>query len=411
MERKGPGTVVLFDLKTDGHHIYYASYLARFLGETGYRVIFVTVRDKGESRFLPGCDVRYTGGNYDDTASGNFVVKYFRVARSHVQAALSLWRCLHLAADEQADVVQLLYLNGIELALYLWQMWRRRRLWRLFGIVVKPVYSGGLGEKAGALARFYNRLTSNAVRRMLEKGTLDAIFVHTDGIREAFIRRLGWQGRYSERIIVTPDPVNLPDTGWTREEARKRLGLPPGVPVLLFFGILLKNKGVDVLLEAMRGIEKDFRLVIAGRPEYFTIADIETLRLKLNDPSRVITRLEHIPDEEMPVYFLAADAVVLPYRGYSQGTSGVLQLAAAAGRPVVATDAGEIGETVRRHSLGIVVAPDSPEALRAGIEDFLSRPEAIAERVAPHALEYAGRSGWKEFAATIEAAYRAGRLE
>ncbi len=130
---------------------------------------------------------------------------------------------------------------------------------------------------------------------------------------------------------------------------------------------------------------------------------------KLDDPSRVITRLEHIPDAEMPAYFLAADAVVLPYRGYSQGTSGVLQLAAAAGKPVIATDAGEVGETVRRHSLGIVVAPDSPEALRAGIEEFLSRPGAIAAEVAPHAFEYAGRSGWKEFAATIEAVYRAGR--
>ena len=42
MQPERPLTVVLFDLKTGGHHIYYASYLARYLGASGYRGLFKT---------------------------------------------------------------------------------------------------------------------------------------------------------------------------------------------------------------------------------------------------------------------------------------------------------------------------------------------------------------------------------
>jgi glycosyltransferase involved in cell wall biosynthesis len=404
-------SAVLFDLKTSGHHIYYASYLIRHLCPSGYQVIYVTPKETGDIKLLPqdqsNLAIRYTGGSYDDTGGRNIATKYFHIARSHLQAARSLWECFRLAKERNADVVQLLCLNGLELSLYLWQLLRRRSPWRLFGILIKPVYAGIPGEKAGPLARLYRYLTAEAVRRMLEKETLNGIFVHTTGIRDSLIQRFGWRDRYQRRIIVTPDPVDLPDEGCTKDEAKERLGLPPGVPVMLFFGILLKNKGIDILMEAVTNMKQEFRLIIAGKPEYFTAEDIENLRGRLDDPARVITRLEHIPDGEMTAYFRAADAVVLPYRGFSRGTSGVLQLAAAAGKPVIATDAGEIGEIVRRHGLGIVVAPDSPESLRAGIEEFLDRSETIAAEVAPRALEYAGRNNWKEFAAIIEAAYRA----
>jgi glycosyltransferase involved in cell wall biosynthesis len=401
--------VVLFDLKTAGHHMYYASHLVRQLGAGGYRVTFVTPNETREIKQLPhgqpNLTIAYTGVNYDDTATGSIITKYFRVARSHLQAARSLWKCFRLAREQHACIVQLLYLNGLELPLYLWQLWRHRSPWRLFGIVVKPVYAGPAG-RIGALAQLYRYLTTKAVKRMLEKGTLEGIFVHTDAIRDALIRRFGWRDRYAERIIVTPDPVDLPGERVTKDEARKRLGLPTGVPVLLFFGIMLKNKGIDILMEAVGQVKQDLRLVIAGRPEFYTANDIEEYRSAFKDPARVITRLEHIPDDEMSLYFYATDAVILPYRGSTEGTSGVLQLAAAAGKPVIVTDTGELGNIVRRDSLGIVVAPDSSQALRAGIEEFLDRLQAISGEVASHALEYAERSGWKKFAGTIEAAYR-----
>jgi glycosyltransferase involved in cell wall biosynthesis len=404
--------VVLFDLKTAGHHIYYASYLIRHLGARGYRVTFVTPKETREIKLLPrdqpDLTIVYTGIDYDDTAAGNIAARCFRVARSNLQAARSLRKCFRLASEQHADVVQILCLNGLELLLYLWQIWRRRSPWRLFAILVKPFYLS-LGKGAGLPARLYYHLTTDAVKRMLVKGTLDGMFVHTEAIRQTLIRRFNWREDYSDRVIVTPDPVDLPGESVTGDEARERLGLPAGVPVLLFFGIMLNNKGIDILMEAVGQVKHDFRLVIAGRPEFYTAKDIEGYRRALVDPTKVITRLEHVPDDEMSLYFYAADAVVLPYTGNTWGTSGVLQLAAAAGKPVIVTDVGELGDTVRRHSLGMVVAPDSPEALRAGIEEFLERPRAIAGEVAPHALEYARKNDWKKFAAAIEAAYRTER--
>ena len=60
-----------------------------------------------------------------------------------------------------------------------------------------------------------------------------------------------------------------------------------------------------------------------------------------------------------------AAVVVLPYRQIE--SSGVLATALGYGRPVVVTDVGSLGDTVRELDAGVVVPPEDPERARGGV--------------------------------------------
>ena len=119
----------------------------------------------------------------------------------------------------------------------------------------------------------------------------------------------------------------------------------------------------------------------------------------------MILRLKYIPDEDIATYFSAVDAVVLPYRRTFKGTSGILQRAAAAGKPVIVSDVGEVGPIVRENNFGIVVDPESSESLAGGIKQFLAQPLKWREQVKFRAIQYAKTNHWRKMASGVRRAY------
>ena len=122
------------------------------------------------------------------------------------------------------------------------------------------------------------------------------------------------------RISVIPFGINstVPDTALSREQARARLGLPVSAKVVLFFGNIAPYKGVEYLVGAFARVMAtipDCILVIAGRPKgsesYW--AEIEQRIVAEGMDSRIIRRIEYVPDEDTEVYFKAADVLALPY--------------------------------------------------------------------------------------------------
>jgi glycosyltransferase involved in cell wall biosynthesis len=75
--------------------------------------------------------------------------------------------------------------------------------------------------------------------------------------------------------------------------------------------------------------------------------------------------------------FTEADAVVLPYAEASQ--SGVLNLAAAFGLPVIATDVGELRATVEGQRMGLAVPAGDAEALAGAIRRLATDPALRAD--------------------------------
>ena len=187
-------------------------------------------------------------------------------------------------------------------------------------------------------------------------------------------------GRPPLALEVAPHPVYdvfERDPGLDRAGARARLGLTRPRQ-LLFFGYVRAYKGLDVLIEAMPAIlaRVDCELTIAG--ECYEDPAIYTDRIEalgIGDRVRFLNR--YIANEEVPVFFEAADLCVLPYKQATQ--SGIVQVAYGLETPVVVTRVGGIPEVVDEGRTGLLVEPDSPEAVaeavaryfEAGLEEAL----------------------------------------
>ena len=168
-----------------------------------------------------------------------------------------------------------------------------------------------------------------------------------------------------------------------KHDSRKRLGLPAAedAQIILFFGLIRAYKGLDVLLEALPKIQeegKPVHLVIAGEA-YEDWAKYERI-IKEHDVQDIVHVHNHfIANEDVPVFFGAADAVCLPYRSASQ--SGVTAIAIQYGIPVVASAVGGLVEYFKGNSLGRVCPPNDPSALSKAILSQLRAPSLQPEEV------------------------------
>jgi glycosyltransferase involved in cell wall biosynthesis len=124
-------------------------------------------------------------------------------------------------------------------------------------------------------------------------------------------------------------------------DARRRLGLDHSGRTLLLLGQLRPYKNVNGLIRSFRTVASaDDRLIIAGRPISEELA--RTIRETAHDDSRLLLRLEHIPDTDVPNLVRASDLLVLPY--HAAGNSGAALLALSLDRPVLAPAKGSFPE-------------------------------------------------------------------
>jgi glycosyltransferase involved in cell wall biosynthesis len=158
-----------------------------------------------------------------------------------------------------------------------------------------------------------------------------------------------------------------------------------GPPRLLCFGRLLPYKGLDLLAAALSGLDGRFDVRIAGLgPESSALAALRT-------HSNVSVENRWVPETEIGDLLAWSDAVILPYREASQ--SGVAAAALAAGRPVIATRVGGLGEQLAAAPNVYLCDPDEA-SLRAAIGAWLQAPPDLdcgTER-----CQSLARDAWRE---------------
>ncbi|WP_304619194.1 glycosyltransferase family 4 protein [Paracoccus sediminilitoris] len=213
--------------------------------------------------------------------------------------------------------------------------------------------------------------------RLMARQSGDLV-VHGAGLRAAAARRFD---KPPSRVHVLPHPAI---TRYAEAACDMRPTPPaPGLRVLLF-GRMFAYKGVDDLLraESLLGDRiPGLQLVLAGRGD-----DPNDLSALMGDPGRYRIHHGFIADDHASRLFLDCDVVVLPYAEASQ--SGVLMIAATFGKPVIVTDVGELGSTVRAAGAGLVVPPRDPAAL-ADAMALLHDDSALRDRLGKGAAAWA----------------------
>lgn len=225
------------------------------------------------------------------------------------------------------------------------------------------------GARRDSKDTILNRLTLQIQYRLA-----DRIFVHTEKMKSELIEEFGER---ETRVTVIPFGINnaVPRTSLTSAEARCRLGIQEGERTILFFGNIAPYKGLEYLVSSFRQVQKgqeDYRLIIAGRPK-----DCESywkpLEKSLQEGiglGRVLLRADFIPDDEIEMYFKAADVLVLPYKHIYQ--SGVLFLGYSFGLPVLAADVGSLKSDIIEGKTGFVFKPEDSDDLSRVIERYFS---------------------------------------
>jgi glycosyltransferase involved in cell wall biosynthesis len=222
------------------------------------------------------------------------------------------------------------------------------------------------------------------LRRALRR--VDVFFAHGPATR-ATIGRLGFP---AARTLPGRSPIELPDA-----PRRHRRGHGAETPTILFAGRLHKEKGPDLLIEALPLLQKRARCVLLG------VGAAEA------DLRRRVAALGLAQAVEMPgwqrrvgEWMAQADLLVVPSRYESWSQAAVTAMAH--GLPVVATNVEGLPLTLAG-GRGVLVPPEDPVAIAAAIDSVLSGgrcPDLAGAR------RYAERFSAERVAAHYAAAYR-----
>jgi len=156
---------------------------------------------------------------------------------------------------------------------------------------------------------------------------------------------------------------------WTKEAARQELALNLEDRLLLFFGFVRPYKGLHHLLAAMPAILEQIEITLLVVGEFWRgRAETESRIAQLGLGGQVKLIDQYVPNEEIELFFSAADLVVLPYE--SATGSGILQIAMGLERPAVVTNVGGLAEIVVHGETGLVVPPGDSTALAEAIVHY-----------------------------------------
>jgi glycosyltransferase involved in cell wall biosynthesis len=262
-------------------------------------------------------------------------------------------------------------------------------------------------ERTSQMTRFWRRLISHFVGTAgidYSYGTIlrdsDCIIVlsgdHVNSLseRSADVR--------NKAVLIPPPPImRISSDENARVRGRELLGVGPDEFVIVHFGYINPEKGIETLFEALRLLSErhdKLRLVIVGgrndvvlrvfnRPNY--IEELHDLAEQLGITDKVIwTGYYPTESDQGSLYLRGSDLCVLPFNAGVYLNNSSFAAVAAHGLPIIATK-GEFIESpfLNRRNL-LLCAPKEPESLAAAIESLLNDPQ-LRRKLSDGALEMA----------------------
>lgn len=217
--------------------------------------------------------------------------------------------------------------------------------------------------------------TGNAHRTLYRElySGMDALICHSGHVRSRLV----------DEFAIAPDKISVIPHGpfffdirvENAAEALRELGVPPGKRMVLWQGIILPYKGVDLLLNAWQKIEQqttDLCLVVLGTGDPGLIASLEGQARQLG-----LQNVRFLPrfcsSEELVAAYRAAEMVVYPYRAIT--TSGALATGLSLGRAIVASRLPVFEELLRDRENGLLADPNDAADLAEAILTLDRDPE------------------------------------
>ena len=210
-----------------------------------------------------------------------------------------------------------------------------------------------------------------------------------------------------EKTAILPFGVDLSKFHPGEEpELRATLGIPEGIPVLLFVGGLDEAhyfKGLSVLLEALDNVRGKWHAMIVGEGALRASFEATVAGKQYADRMHFVGGVD---DAELPRYYRASAIHAFPSTERNEAFGLVALEAAASGIPTIASDLPGVRSVVLHEETGLLVPPRDVFALRDALELLLVHVE-MRERLGLAArkraeLEFA----WEPIMMKLENMYR-----
>ena len=351
--------------RSTGHQTWFASKLVKALIDAGFNPTLITFDGMNDE-----ADLEFRNNGYDVRRILPLAPRWVRWAfgkltgiapGSMAKPSAVRWRFQIYLYNQLATVISTIYsvrsvCSGQAAVLHLlcppsWPtLWCFQAARRAGTTAVITTFGAPCVYRGGA-----------ALRRRLCKSKAATILVQTEALASDWSRDVGSS---SVRTIPMPsgDSVRPKDP----QECRRLLGLPLDKPIVAVIGCMAPQKGYIELYHALRGAEKNFRILLIGDTPSWISPDPETVAEQCGWLDHTIYQNRFVTEAMWPLLLGAVNVVALLYRE-PNASSGILSLCQQYGVPVLATRFGELGAKVRSENLGLTADPNDPEEVTAAL--------------------------------------------
>lgn len=212
----------------------------------------------------------------------------------------------------------------------------------------------------------------------------------------------------SKRVVI-PGGVDTEKfaPAFGKAAARTELGLPSNRPILLTVRRLYARMGLANLVQAMRRVVQerpDTLLLIGGKGP---LQPHLQMLIEQSDLAASVRLLGFIPDEQLPLYYQAADLFVLPSVEL-EGFGLVTLEALACGTPVLGTALGGTVEILQGLDPALLLASPAPSDIADGILRHLAHPAPSSEQCRQYVLDH---YSWERMVDALEALFQRSALK
>lgn len=382
--------VLLVDAYITGHHLSYALKIIDYLVKTNSEVYFLTTEkpiNKNDNYWDES--ILFQLENIKTKAK---LIKVELDSSRKYSTIIIYKEIFKMIRENRFDIIHLLYLDSeiIPLLLSINYFKNIKNNSKIIGTIHwSSNIIGYKGIKRWLKVKLFNYICK----------FFDLFFVHGENCKNDILVNTKLK---SNKIKVIPygteKPINI-----DKIKSREKLNINISDKVILFFGGLRKDKGIDILLESLKYIKTNITLIVAGKANGFE----DIFEGARNDNVKIIKHLRYINDEEIPFYFSASDVLILPYKKIVSGQSGPLTIATTYGLPTIGTDVGEIGITIKKYNIGIVTEPESPIKLAEAIDRFFKIDEKELNKIKENLKNYVLNNSWDVMCDKLYENYRA----
>jgi glycosyltransferase involved in cell wall biosynthesis len=208
-----------------------------------------------------------------------------------------------------------------------------------------------------------NNLPKKLIHDLIGKGMLKRSFMHVTSERE----RAAMEAFGPKKIFAIPNFIALPG------DVPPRIDEQNGILKLLFFSRIEKKKGLEILFDALAGINIPYHLTIAGDGEAGYKDELRSLAVK-NGISEHLTWIGFQQDHKFDI-LQQHDLLVLP--SYDENFGNVVIESLSAGTAVLISNHVGLEDYVRQSNFGWVCSQDAA-SFKENIIAIYKQPNELA---------------------------------